>query len=420
MAGSRWRKLAGSASCTVLWLLGAAHEIPDRALEVIVFARYVYLAAFLGLLVNALVALWIGFPDLFWPVSLSAQLVGLAYAIAGIVSLLGSFSAVWLLNKVRALKGVANVRSDYMRDVAPLVQSTFARPLKLVACAALAGIYIDLTIVFYSFHYSPVKVVLFTGLLLFSICVARITVPVIWSDLSKSLKITGISLAALGAIAQFWYQSFYVPTSVPAAINYDVSVGPVIQSGRDRLVQVHLAMKDSGSIPEIALESIAIVRGENYKKEEYGPILKLSQPAEDGSFLFPNATFSDDFFVRITDSRVKILQVLLKVYFTRATWLTLGEPRGVDDSGSLTCPEHVRHEWYINESHLRSFTQGIQVLYSDWNCNGWKDQDPDIDSGIRGVDHGRLVDIWFPGPINSDLGIIRDVRYEDFLLPRPK
>ncbi len=63
------------------------------ATEFRTFLRLLQLAGLvitcLGLLVTAVVAAWIGIQDVFSPVSLSAQLVGLSYLLAGIAGLAG-------------------------------------------------------------------------------------------------------------------------------------------------------------------------------------------------------------------------------------------------------------------------------------------------------------------------------------------
>jgi len=92
-------------------------------------------------------------------------------------------------------------------------------------------------------------------------------VPAIWKDLSRGLKAFGISLAALGAVTQFWYQSVYVPENTPTGMEYSFSVGPPVQSSLGRIVQVHVTMEDPGSVPNVVLASMVVVREVEYVKK---------------------------------------------------------------------------------------------------------------------------------------------------------
>jgi len=55
----------------------------------------------LGLLVTSAVTFWIGFQDLFLPVSLAAQFVGLAYFLTGLVGLVGVVGLISLADLAR-------------------------------------------------------------------------------------------------------------------------------------------------------------------------------------------------------------------------------------------------------------------------------------------------------------------------------
>ncbi len=122
-----------------------------------------------------------------------------------------------------------------LHSVVSAIRDTSTRPLSFVAGAAVAGLYIDLTIVFYSVHDRNILVSIFGIFAALCACAACVTLPAIWKDLSRGLKTAGISLTALGAVAQFWYQSIYVPENTPAGMAYTVAVGSVVQSGNERL-----------------------------------------------------------------------------------------------------------------------------------------------------------------------------------------
>ena len=76
----------------------------------------------LALLANATVALWIGFQDLLWPVSLSARFSGLFLFIAGLVSLAGLFGIFPLLRQALTLLGTGT-RPNTARCTPSLAQS---------------------------------------------------------------------------------------------------------------------------------------------------------------------------------------------------------------------------------------------------------------------------------------------------------
>lgn len=367
----------------------------------------------LGLLVNAAVALWIGVQDTLWPVSLSAQLVGLFYFIAGILSLAGVFGVFSLFRKARGPTGKANAGQGSPRLMI-IRREAYHRPLTLVASAAVAGLYIDLNIVFLSLHYQTKYVWAFGVLSLLCACLACVALPVIWNDLSKSLKAAGISLAVLGAAAQFWYNSVYVPANTAVGMEYAFSIGPAARSGADRLVQVNLTWQDAGTVPVLGLNSMVVVSGIGYPSGR-STILRVLQPIAGDSFIFPNDKYSRAFVVVISKPWVDALDVKLVVNFARATWLMLGQKLPTREYHFPSCPQGWRSEWYIHESALRRFTEGTQVLYSDW-CYSRVDPIPHIDAGIAGLRSGRLVFNPYQSPSGSDLGILHSFRDETLLL----
>lgn len=352
----------------------------------------------LAMLANAAVAVWIGFQDLLWPVSLSAQFSGLFLFIAGLVSLAGLFGVFPLLRKALAL--INRKDTGHMAFARPF---SFARSFTFVASAAMAGLYIDLTIVFYSLHYKTVLVSAFSVLATVCACSAGITLPVIWKGLSKGLKATGISLALLGALVQFWYQNVYVPENTPVGMIYTVTVGSVVQEGSEKLLQVNLTMEDAGAIPSVDLGSMVIVSGTN--NSGHSTILSVMQPFGDDSYFFPDDTISYEFIV-IAGPGIYAVHVELLVDVALTTKLTLDQPGTLE--GLQHCPQGTFSEWYVSVSNLRRFTRGRQVLWSDW-CPSYVD--PYINVGISGLRGGRLVSIpeSFSNPI-------RDTSRSDTLL----
>lgn len=375
--------------------------------------------AFLG---NAFLAFGLGFSDAFWPVSVSAQLVGVTYMAAGIASFGGYICVILLWEAARTHRKCP--KGETARKNAPKIVNW----LKLVAIAALAGLYVDLTIVYYSFHFRPLLVLGFTILAALCGYLVLVTLPVLWRDLSRALKAVGISVAALAALAQFWYQSVYVPSNVPIGMNYTVTLGTVTQMGSNRMVQVDLTAEDVGAIPALELASMVVIRGITDTHDgTKTSIMRIFPLTRTGSFFFPDDTFTRQFVVTVTDSRIQALDVELQVDFARTNWLSLANvqpviqvcpepdtremdckqyPHGLQDP--LTCPRVVQYKFYALESNLRRFTQGSEVVYSHWHCEGWNDKNTFVRAWIAP----------YSAPAATDLGIIYSSRDEVILLPK--
>ena len=373
----------------------------------------------LGLFATTAVALWIGFQDLFSPISLAGQFLGLVYFIAGLAGLAGLISLAGLA-KPHLGKKPGSSRGN--RTKPP------TWPIAFIFGGAVAGCYVDATIAWYSFKYRVIITWTFIVLALLCFCLACVTLPAlsaVWKDISKSLKGVGISAALLGLAAQFWYLSIYSPENSPVGMDYTFAVASVVRSGNNRLVQVHLTIEDAGSVPALDLGSIVVVRGIS-DPGGYSTILRVLQPFGTGDFIFPNDTYSSDFLVDVTTPAINALNINLTLFFARTTWLSLGAQLGNGTRHFPYCtpkPPDTRYEWYINQSHLRQFAQGDKVLHSDY-CR-YPDEPknpkaprfgPFISVGITGIHGGQLVPIPDQSPVGSDLGIIESNRDETLLL----
>lgn len=332
------------------------------------------LAVALGLSVNAAVALWIGFHDVLWPVGISAQLVGLFYFAAGVISLAGLVALFLLLGQVLDPTGQPGKvpdstgqpesgRARHNRLLALITQDGGSSPLATVAAAAVAGLYIDLIIVFYSLQYKTLYVWVFGALALFCACLAGVTLPESWKYLGKGLKAAGISLAVLGSVAYFWYQSVYIPENTPTGIYYDLTLGSIVRSGSDRLVSVDLTMENESSVTALTLDSMVVVSG-MYPSQK-SRILLAQAPIKYDNFLFPNAEYSAAFLVSVPYSGIEALNFTVMLDYAHTTGLMLNNPIPMQQN-LRTCPGDKLLEWPIAESELRSFTEGPQVLYSNW------------------------------------------------------
>jgi hypothetical protein len=357
------------------------------------------------LLADAIVASSIGFQDLVWPVSLSAQFSGLFLLLTGLASLVGVFGVFSLIRGAWSMASRRSAAPSPPRIVISVLKETSTRPLGLVAGAALSGLYINLTIVFYAFHYETTLVAVFGALAVICAGTAYATIPIAWKYISTGLKATGILLAALGTVTQFWYQSVYVPENTPVGMSYTVAIGSVTQAGDEKLVQVNVTMEDAGSIPELALASMIVVSGVSYPGGQ-STVLSVLQPITDTSYFFPSDEYSKKFLV-IAEPGTEALDVDLFVDVALTTKLALDQPGSVEKLEE--CPGGTQSEWYVSESKLRRFTRGSQVLWSDWCPNG---ADSYIDTGVATIRRGQLVAV--PG---ADSYFIRDTsRYDTLLL----
>ncbi len=393
-----------------------------------------------GLAATALFALWIGFQDVAWEVSLAAQILGFFFIVAGGAALVGAATlTVKLLPSRRWRK-------------------TTGDQLARIAAGAIAGIYVDMTIVVYSFRYQLIIAGVFGALMLNCVFLAFKTLPPAWGIISKGTKGLGITLALLGSAANFWFVSFYLPANTQVGVEYGLSVGPVVRSGGDRLVTLDLTMDNESSVTALTVGSMVVVRGISYagtgnsnvtaqqlKKlngraqqqmsvyagslarqqsaggsaaiqnpniqfddGQSGVVLKILRPIDDNSYLFSNDTFSHYFDVVIPESNIVALDVEIYVQYARVTRLTLSGNYPPAIKSSRSCPDDERSAWNVNQSALVRFTHGNQVLYSYWCADP---ANPSINSDIVGADSPKAE-----GDIASTISVTTSTRDEEFVL----
>ena len=347
---------------------------------------------YLGLLVAALVAVWIGIQDVLWAGSLSDQIIGLSYLLAGIIAFAG-FAV--LIDKTIPPGGWRSV---------------------LAGAGVVAGLYVDITIAFYSFRYEPVKAGIFVALAVLNLLLAWWLLPAIaqgwggWGEIDKVFAGAAAVVAALAVVAQFWYQSVYLSGSSQVGIKYSITAGPVLRSGSNRLVTLTLTMQNVSSAPAIVLNSMLVVTGIRYvkgsnsgvaspvetqrnmeayvatfsQKSFYFTAPKLPEigfsgqlkartlaawrPLGPNSYLYPNAVYSREFVVVIPDSGVQAIDARAKIQYARAAQLTPGTPYTGSGLNSypITCKDDTRSAYYISESALRRFSNGTFIFITNW------------------------------------------------------
>ena len=211
----------------------------------------------LGLLGTTGIALWIGFQDLFLPVSLASQFLGLAFFLAGLAGLAGLVS---LADLARPLLGKKQESRDGFPEQVSTAQSVHGdddnRPkhgwkrkrtnpptgqIAFVFGGAVTGCYVDVTIVWYSLGYRMIITWTFIVLAVLCFILACMMLPairVVWKNIARSLKGFGISAALLALAAQFWYVSVYDPQNTPAAVNFTFTITSMTGTDTDRVAQV--------------------------------------------------------------------------------------------------------------------------------------------------------------------------------------
>jgi hypothetical protein len=350
-----------------------------------------------GVLGTVAAALWVGFQDLVWPVSLSSQILGICFVVAG---LFGLVSAALLI--VNAPPFQEN-------------RETCGNRLAFIVGGAVAALYVDLTIVAYSFRYQAGKAWLFSALAVDCAALTAWTLPAAWGSVTKGVRNAGITLAALGVAANFWFQSFYLPENAQVGVEYGLSAGPVVTLGSDRFVTIDLTIHNNSSATALIVGSMAVVSGLDYLESRNpkaisrhraqelarayaasltgrppgksaavpnpnvrfsgkleSEALTILQPINSDSYLFPDDTYSRDFDVVIPDRRIVALDVKLFAQFTRTTRLVLGSHISSTMKRYRSCANDKQSGWSIKESALLRFTRGSQHLYSYWCADLYK------------------------------------------------
>jgi hypothetical protein len=380
------------------------------------------------------VAIWLGSQDVLWPVSLTAQVLGGFFVVAGLATLAGAVLVIVIP------KLLFPPDPEYGKD-----------QIAYIAAAALAGCFITLMIVVHSFRYEQLKALLYGVLALLCLALAVQTLPRAWPHITQTAKNIGITLAVLGGVASFWYQSFYLPESTEIGIQYGFSVVSVTSSGSDRLVTFDLTMENQSPVAAITLGSMVVVSGLTFPKkaiavsstaaqqniDKYAQdlatppagvapnpnigssgnpssaILAVMRPVNNDSFMFPNDILSRDVTVVVPESNITALEIELYVLYARTTRLTLGTSFRPVVINVPFCAQDVQSSWFINQSALVRYTRGAQIFYSNWCASA---TDPFIGWGIQAA--GGTADTRKQvNEIGNDIGIERASRNEIFVLP---
>jgi hypothetical protein len=419
----------------------------------------------LGLMVSGGVALWLGFRDLFLPVSISSELLGLAFFLAGLVGLAALAGIIivertlWSRRKMPA--HVPVTRHSFLIWLDKIATPKWSAVL--VLAGAVAGLYADLTIVLSSFRYRAVIVSIFGVLAFLCFCSVWVTLAAVWKapgKVSNRLKGLGVSVL-VGLVAQFWYLAIYIPGSTQVGVQYTLTVGPVIQSGSDKLVTLQFTMENESSVTGLALASMIVVNGiefpspgkpsgaatrsdlatqqqmikyaEQQQQEEpfNNPdvrfagnetpiVLAIQKPIDVGAYLFEDEAYSKDLVVVIPPepNPIEALQVRILVDYAQTARMVLGRAFSAKNLGPKNCQDAVlANASYIQESALQSFAMGKLALYSYWCANL---NDPSIGEEIAGPPLPNSS-VRFPAPsvekaFKSNYGYYSSSRDEIFVL----
>jgi hypothetical protein len=356
----------------------------------------------LCLLVTAIVGLGFGFQDMIWAISLSARIIGVLCFGAGIAAIVGALCLCLLLT--RSIVGA--------RERATTCTAMWA----LVVAGAVAGLYVDLAIVNYSFEYNRFKAWFFGILALSCLALAVAAIQMIWKDISRGVKFAGI-VALLTVTSQFWYQNVYLPENVDAGIEHTITVGSVERIGGIRLVTLKVTMENVSPVAVLSVNSMIVVRGITYKtgqnakdmsdvatqrrmvayaeylgssqdlssarspnvrfeESQDKSILTIIRPIRIGISLDSHDTYSRDFVVVVPTPSIHALEVTSDLEVVPSTRMQIAQFSKARQIRFSNCHNDERFSTRINESHLRYFATGPLVLYSDWCPNL---PDPSID-----------------------------------------
>jgi hypothetical protein len=337
-----------------------------------------------ALLISSGYALWIGFRDLFAPVSTAGQLIGLAFCVAGLTGLAGSAS-------LGRLSGPLASPGHWLGRE----RQATARLTGWIAWAfggALAGAYADITIVVYAYRYRAFVAIGFGVLALLCLIMAGVLlrpVRMVWGGISGQLK----GLAAVGGVltlvAQFWYASVYIPDNTQAGITYALALGSVVRSGPDTLATLQFTMKNESSLSAVILGSMVQVSAlrtsayadslacPNFKPSGHdscragpgGRSLAMQMPIKNNAILLPGVTYTADLTVAVPGTSTPVLLVTAMVDSARQNRLLLGHDKLLPAPRSVRrCPKRYVTTWDspIEESALRRFATGDLHVYSSW------------------------------------------------------
>jgi hypothetical protein len=154
----------------------------------------VWIMAF-ALLVSAVFAVRIGFRDMLWPVSLPAQLLGIAFFLIGLTGLAGF--ALGVINSLGALSAASNTA------------------MTLIMAGSFGTAYVDFMIALYSYRYQDIKQYIFIILAALCFALGCLALPKAWGYLSQGLKATGIVITLIVAGIGSWYHNIYIPHNAP-------------------------------------------------------------------------------------------------------------------------------------------------------------------------------------------------------------
>jgi hypothetical protein len=418
--------------------VGDANRAPAglrRALNAVLKVWYLVVFGMLSWI--ATIAIWLGTQDILWPVSASAEILGSCFVLAGLAAVTGAVLAAaraWPFSPKWSSGGV---------------QTAF------IAGGAVAGLYVTLTIVVHSFRYEPGKAWLYGVPAAGCLVLALHTLPGAWQRIGRLAKGSGIGLAALGAVAAFYFQSFYLPENTNVGLQYALSIGTVVQPGGDAIVPVHLTIENQSSVIALTIGSMVVVSGLtwpetsasvsdasaqqnliNYAQDLATPppgplapdtnirssavpgsmVLSVMQPIDNNSYLFPNDTVSRDFDVVVPDiakNKIYALEFEIYVLYARTTRLTLGTSYRPVIADFASCAHDEQSSWYIDQSALVRFTRGAQKIFSNWCADL---ASPHINWGVYGA-RGVHDSVNVKNEIGASIGVERSSRNDIFVLP---
>ncbi len=361
---------------------------------------------------TAVLGIWVGGTDLLSAPWLISRILGLTLFLLGILVFIGIAPIAFYRRPASALSGKRMSLPEAARR--PTLSESAER---LTLSGAAAGMVIDVIFVLDALHYDNVRASLF----------ALCGVPCLylacryydWALLKPYRKLAATAGVAGGllSIVPFLYNTIYLPSTADVAIESTMThdAPATVGSGLD-VVDLQVNLQVESSVPAVALTSMLVVRGVNYRGNgadfskapsqraaldaglgEYpspnlefegtstSTLITLRRVIRDGAILNPNVAYNTIVPVLVPVGRYQELDVELMLWYARSDRLTLTSeyfgPRAYPSSRQ--CPgDDVRSAWLIAQSRLSLLTRGQETAVTDW-CSAVAN--PSIGSFIGGA-----------------------------------
>lgn len=216
-----------------------------------------------------------------------------------------------------------------------------------------------------------------------------------------------ITLGALVSVAQFWYTSQYLPTTLPASLTVSTDLEQLEGSDDADVVRVTLTVENTaqtqakilGSVYRATGSRVELVRSSKnaltrnsarpaltgkpvarYHREHAWDVLQVGRIFPDQSWLDPGEVHTTEFLVHLPAGRYEVVRSSANLLIAKGRALSI-------DQTPRFGPEVVSHgsgvrgvftEWDIREtSWVRLLTRDHRIIRVGWLASEGKNPDPD-------------------------------------------